>query len=156
MIKVDQYAWASGFYEGEGNVSLGQRGGINISVSQVNQEPLIKLMEIFGGKIYGPYLNKGPNDKPYYVYYLSTHEAVSNFIWKIIPWLSEKKAKELLDKLEFKINMIEFRAKYCRNFHPRDEFTYISNTGKVKCRKCISISKKKQYNARKKVESVGL
>ena len=49
-------AWAAGFFDGEGSVSISQlrSGGYNlrISASQRKREPLDELAELFGGSIY--------------------------------------------------------------------------------------------------------
>lgn len=51
-------AWLAGFLEGDGTFYRRQPtgsktgGGININVHQVNQEPLERLLKLFGGKIY--------------------------------------------------------------------------------------------------------
>jgi len=42
--------WAAGFLEGEGSFSHGPRNAVGVCVYQVNPDPLIRLIEIFGGR----------------------------------------------------------------------------------------------------------
>ena len=46
------YAWAAGFFDGEGYVSITRRDDtIHVRVSQVEREPLERLKDMFGGHI---------------------------------------------------------------------------------------------------------
>lgn len=150
-VAIVDAAWASGFYEGEGNVSFGARGGIRITITQVNREPLDRLQFLFGGTIYGPKNNGGPKDRPHYIWSVSSAPLVYNFAWQITPWLSELRLKSLMDKIEFKINMSDLRLEYCKNHHLRSTYGYRDRTGKQLCRRCIAISDAKRA-ARKKRE----
>lgn len=63
--------WAAGFFEGEGYVRAIQRRKcveLSIDVAQVYREPLDKLQELFGGKVYGPYGPYAANKQPYFKY----------------------------------------------------------------------------------------
>jgi len=46
------YAWAAGFFDGEGHIAHQPRGGIQLIVVQVVREPLEFLCTLFGGTIY--------------------------------------------------------------------------------------------------------
>jgi hypothetical protein len=46
-------AWAAGFFDGEGNVSIDRRGLVQLEVSQTVPEPLFALQEAFGGHVRG-------------------------------------------------------------------------------------------------------
>jgi hypothetical protein len=153
MIKIEDAAWAAGFYEGEGNISFGQRGGVKVAIKQVNIQPLQKMKNIFGGTIYGPKYN-GKNCQDVYTWALSTYKEVNNFVWSLSPWLSEKRLIQMVDKIEYKINMRDLRSEYCRNHHIRTYHSYLDFSGKLLCRKCRSISKKKQYRKKKEAENV--
>lgn len=149
-MKTEDVAWAAGFFEGEGNISFGQCGGVKINVQQINKEPLDKLARLFGGVIRGPITPKNPKARPYYSWNLSLNSEVNNFVWKLSPWLSEEKLSKSLNMIEFKINMAEYRVEYCRNGHIRSEGNkFIANNGKTRCRPCIAISDKKRYLRRK-------
>ena len=70
-------AWAAGFIDGEGCITL-HRNTLNgyvlrLQVSSSTIEPLERLKEIFGGRLNGPYANKGRykdsyNRKPMWVW----------------------------------------------------------------------------------------
>jgi len=55
-MKETDVAWAAGFFEGEGSLSIyfSVNGDFNgrIGASQKAREPLDKLQELFGGKVY--------------------------------------------------------------------------------------------------------
>ncbi len=44
-------AWAAGFFDGEGNVSITPDGHLRASAAQVVAEPLFELHEVFGGTV---------------------------------------------------------------------------------------------------------
>lgn len=58
MSRSHSIAWAAGFFDGEGSVSIHapqpKRGchNLHISISQKVQEPLLEVQRLFGGKIY--------------------------------------------------------------------------------------------------------
>lgn len=70
------FAWAAGFWDGEGCVSLTHRsyGGnkiprIVVQAAQVDREVLDKFCDIVGfGNVLGPYTQKNQNSQPYYVW----------------------------------------------------------------------------------------
>ena len=95
MSKSHEFAWAAGFFDGEGYIIIHKRGGnrylgyyLRVGINHVNPKPLIKIQKLFGGnlredkKIYG-------NRKPRWVWTLST-KAASEFLIKILPYLSNK------------------------------------------------------------------
>lgn len=137
MNKIMDYAWASGFYEGEGHIRNGYNGGTSVTIQQVNKEPLEKIQSIFGGTIYGPITPLSKNSNQYYNWSLSQYDAVNNFVWKIFPWLSEKKATQAIDCIEYKINIRDHRKEFCKNDHKRSEHGYTSSyNGKIMCSRC--------------------
>lgn len=145
-MKIDDAAWVAGFFEGEGNISFGQRGGVKLNVQQVNREPLDKLQSIFGGSIRGPIVPKNTKAQPYFSWNLSSNDEVNSFVWKIAPWLSEGKLSKCLDMIELKINMRDYRKAFCRNGHERNEKTsYSNNQNKIICRPCVSVRKREYY-----------
>lgn len=96
-------AWAAGFFEGEGHVKAVVRGRsksyISIDVSQVYREPLDKLQELFGGKVYGPYGPYATNKQAYFLYTAYNTKAV-NALTLMMPYLFRKgvQAQEVLQK----------------------------------------------------------
>ena len=67
--KID-LAWAAGFFDGEGNVSVKRHNNYtraNASIAQVDRRVLDKFVGIVGfGKVYGPYQPRTPNSHEYY------------------------------------------------------------------------------------------
>lgn len=46
-------AWAAGFFDGEGNIHIYERGNVGVGASQTTPEPLLALREAFGGDVRG-------------------------------------------------------------------------------------------------------
>lgn len=70
---VRDLEWAAGFLEGEGSfvAGIGRRNKTPIlclSAAQVNPDPLIRLMSVFGGRTVKRKLQK-PNHQPCWVWY---------------------------------------------------------------------------------------
>lgn len=58
----DELLWAAGFFDGEGSACLatvGEGRYVNLSVSQVEREPLDRFAAAVGGKVHGPYPREG-------------------------------------------------------------------------------------------------
>ena len=84
------FAWAAGFFEGEGSF-IAAKGGVLLSCRQVNPEPLHELVRIFGGRLTGPYPRKQPNQVPIYYWQLRAHAAVAYAVVEMWPRLSSKR-----------------------------------------------------------------
>lgn len=102
--KVEDVAWAAGFFEGEGHINVQIRGGksyIAAVVSQVYREPLDKLEKVFGGKVRGPYGPYSGNRRPHYQWSAYGSSAL-NFLNDIMPYLYRKgdQARVAIDKWE--------------------------------------------------------
>lgn len=83
-------AWAAGFLEGEGSFVTNGRRGCTTTASQINQEPLLRLQEIFGGAVVP---HKTPKGKPNYRW--RTHGMRAAAIARLIfPHLSEKRKSQ--------------------------------------------------------------
>lgn len=84
--------WAAGFFEGEGHVKCAKRGEdrwFSLEVAQVYREPLDKLQELFGGKVYGPYRPYTSQRKPYYMY-VAYGQVGLDAIEQMMPYLFHK------------------------------------------------------------------
>ncbi len=153
LTEVD-WAWAAGFYEGEGSVY--QKSGARwpsapqIHIQQVNKEPLVWLQEKFGGEIYGPRIPKNPNAQPYWAWNVNRYEEAKAFAYGILPWLSDKKRSELMQKIEFHENIKEVALNYCSKVHDKSQKrTVFGTNGGTVCLECESERKRAAY-ARKK------
>jgi len=90
-----EFAWAAGFFDGEGWVKIQSRGGdkylgyyLRIGVGQVKLEPLLKLQKIFGGNVRVKQEAIG-NRKKQYVWTLSTKQA-AHALRCMMPYLVHK------------------------------------------------------------------
>jgi hypothetical protein len=54
MVTTPQLYWAAGFIDGEGSF-IRQRACVEVTAAQKEEWPLLKLKEMFGGRIRGPY-----------------------------------------------------------------------------------------------------
>lgn len=100
-------AWAAGFLDGEGCFTLTKQSGkthesqraLHISASQVRLEPLVKLEELFGGKV-KKHSRKTMKGTTIYVWLLGQNaRKVEVFLPQVIPYMVVKKreAEILLD-----------------------------------------------------------
>ena len=117
MSKSHQLAWAAGFIDGDGFITIQNRNTkhkdkvytgtyLRVGACQASQKPLEVLQTLFGGSI--RVKNSGPNKdnynrKPQWVWTLSTEEA-SNCLKQILPYLVHKREVALLG-LEFQLTM---------------------------------------------------
>lgn len=94
MQSEAEIAWAAGFFDGEGSLSIlilnwrKTQRGFNVRVaaqcSQVIKEPLDKLCDLFGGNVLGPYRNKSSH-KSHYRWHL-TGPKLAAFLTAIEPY----------------------------------------------------------------------
>lgn len=100
-----EYAWAAGFFDGEGNTHLGYRvygnstvpiPRVMLQVAQVDRRVLDRFQRILGfGKVGGPYAPKTINSKPYYYWRVEGLPYLLEFQDKIGPYLDEVKTIQL-------------------------------------------------------------
>lgn len=81
-------AWAAGFLEGEGSF-CGRAGCERISAVQVNQEPIQRLVALFGGRV-RQYKRNHPNWKPVWNWYASGTRA-RGIMMTLYPLMSHKR-----------------------------------------------------------------
>ena len=153
MSKDTDAAWAAGFWDGEGNVSLTYRQfGPNtpkiprvvIQVAQVHTEVLEKFQSIIGmGKINGPYKPKTKNSQPYYVWRLEGVPHLNGFRKIIAPYLGSIKLKQIDDAIFARKNWEENAR--CLVHDTRLE---VSSRGTWRCKQCLSDAGKRSAAAR--------
>lgn len=98
-----ELAWAAGFLDGEGTIRFRPEktapdgkprgyGIFQIQAAQVDREVLDRLQRAMGGigKVYGPYISKQANRKPYHAYAAGGITAVEAFR-RLLPYLSSVK-----------------------------------------------------------------
>lgn len=134
MVSKAEVAWAAGFYEGEGYLT--KTSPPRVQIAQCNIEPLEKLQSLFGGSIYGPEMPKGAR-QPVFRWVLGDHASSKSFIYAIFPWLSDKKQKDTLDKIDRYADVVLVRQSNCRNGHNKDKVGfYILKGGHQRCKAC--------------------
>lgn len=100
------YAWAAGFWDGEGNVSLTYRGAHNIprivvQIAQVHREVLDKFQRVVGyGNVLGPYNPRGANSQPYYVWRVEGVNHLHTIKTVLEPYLGSEKLNQMNLALE--------------------------------------------------------
>ena len=121
MSKSHQLAWAAGFIDGDGFITIQNRKTkhkdkvytgtyLRVGACQACLPPLEKLQSLFGGSIRPK--NSGPNPhgynrKPQWVWALSTQEAGSA-LEQLVPYLVNKKEVALL-AMEFQTTMADHK-----------------------------------------------
>lgn len=117
MSKSHRLAWAAGFIDGDGFITIQRRNQkvgdktyeslyLRVGACQSSKVPLEELKKIFGGSIRGK--NNGPNPlgydrKPQWVWTLSTNSAKEALVC-LLPYLIHKKEVALL-AIEFQETM---------------------------------------------------
>lgn len=144
MSEVD-YAWAAGFYEGEGTIHLMKSGGsVVLAVNQVTLEPLERLVEIFGGMIYGPHSYN--DNQPIYRWNVYNRQHAQQIILKMWPWLSQRRQEQawsVFDRHQDRLDQQNENMLYCRKgLHLKSEFYSESKSGKRWCRACATETRK--------------
>ena len=88
MNEID-IAYAAGFFDGEGCISIGKNGAVDVRVTNTSKSVLIKLQTCFGGSI----TNRTQKvNKTQYAYCLYGEEAIE-FLATLKPYLIEKLAQ---------------------------------------------------------------
>ena len=156
-LNKQDLAWAAGFYDGEGNTRPTLRKAkskyqtpkvlVQATTSQVELDPIQKFVDaVQVGKLYGPYVRKGPNQRPIYRYCANSFESVQQLACLLWPYLCSPK------KSQFRVTLIEYlkiyreyprqpggqkARKHCRRGkHDLSEHAYITPTGRRYCKPC--------------------
>jgi hypothetical protein len=96
-MKATEYAWAAGFFDGEGHVSA-QRNRTNppvvrVSIAQVDRATLLHFRRVVGvGAVHGPRQRK--NRLPYYVFDIGSSAGVEQVRRVLWPYLSAPKRRD--------------------------------------------------------------
>jgi hypothetical protein len=122
MSKSHRLAWAAGFIDGDGFITIQQRNQtikdkqykghyLRIGACQASELPLKELQNLFGGQI--TVKNSGPNREGYnrktqYLWNISTAKA-AEVLEQLLPYLIHKKEVALI-ALEFQKTMSNFKV----------------------------------------------
>jgi hypothetical protein len=101
------YAWAAGFFDGEGCVYVkvpkeGWPSQIKVCIGQTSVDVLEKFLDIFEvGTIFGPYIQrKGGNGAPFYNYMVSSAYEIITIFSHMWPYLGKAKREQFTSKIE--------------------------------------------------------
>lgn len=88
-------AWCAGFIDGEGCIDVARH---LIQVQQNEREPLDRLVEVLGGRIYGPYTRyrkqrPGELSKPYWVWKVSRKCQAIDVARRLMPLMTMKRTR---------------------------------------------------------------
>lgn len=92
--EFDWFAWAVGFWEGDGSCSLVNNRYFRIVAVQKEREPLDRLVEVFGGKVYDP------TSKFKYYMWMTRGDHACIVAERMMPFLSKKRQEQLMPKLQ--------------------------------------------------------
>lgn len=85
-MKETDIAYAAGFFDGEGCISIANNGSVDVRITNTSKEVLLKLESIFGGSI----TNRAQKvNKTQYAYSFYGENAI-NFLKILKPYLIEK------------------------------------------------------------------
>ena len=124
-----EWAWAAGFFDGEGNIHFGKRHTLHMSITQKERQPLERLQQVFGcGSFYF-------HPKNCWVLTLSAISEVEHVCDRMWPYLSEPKRLQIKGALESHAEIIghgyeRFSKTHCKHGHAfTPANTYIDPTG---------------------------
>lgn len=112
ILLNEELAWAAGFFDGEGCIYVARMNkqsnaprNIHFDIAQIHPFVLHRFKKAVGvGKIYGPYLSKAKNRKPYWRYTLSGFEQCQFAIAALWNFLSPIKRKQATKALKGYLN----------------------------------------------------
>ena len=89
-------AWAAGFFDGEGSVSLAKNRWLRINIGQADPEPLERFRAAVGlGRVLGPYQHVptrgGYLPKPHWMWATNQYDEIETIAGVLWPWLSGPK-----------------------------------------------------------------
>lgn len=102
MPSETDLGWAAGFLEGEGSFGFnGKRGGSgtpSIQAAQVQEWPLLRLKELFGGTV-SCYPPRKPQHSPYHQWSRCGGAAMA-IMQRLLPLMSPKRQEQILVALD--------------------------------------------------------
>lgn len=152
MLDTD-YAWAAGFWDGEGCVSLTYRQfskntpripRIVVQIAQVDRRVLDRFQQIVGyGNVLGPYEQVNKNAKDYYVWRVEGVLHLAKIRDMLSPYLSEIKLKQMNDALKARQDWENTATCFVHG-----DRLVVTTRGTWRCTKCLSEAGVKAAEAR--------
>jgi hypothetical protein len=90
-----EIAWAAGLFEGEGCISLQQRGKPALTLGMCDEDAVRRFHTIIGvGQVYGPYNDKNhPDWSPKWVWKAVNRKDVPQVYMMLRPWLCQRRGQ---------------------------------------------------------------
>ena len=143
-----EHAWAAGFWDGEGCVSVSHKGKhssprIVVQIAQVDRRVLDRFQAAVGyGNVLGPYTHKNKNAQPYYIWRVEGVPHLNKIRDILSPYLGEVKLAQIDKALEERRVWEETAT--CDKGHRLSR----SPKGHWRCAECQSEQGKKNATAR--------
>lgn len=141
-VDVRDLHWAAGFLEGEGCFHFSKAKHLQVSVAQVNKEPLDRLRRVFGGgSIYLHRHDKEDHPNWNAIYRLSfVGNRAAGICMTLFPMMTIKRQGQIRVALNgWKAKRVKgIYAHKCTNGHPYTEDNVYLWKGKRLCRTCRS------------------
>ena len=113
----EQLAWAAGIMDGEGTFRCNKQNHTlrtgkkrtyyrpSLQVTQTAKyggipDMLTRLVEVLGGKIYGPYVKPKSNHSDYYDWKLGKLETVQAAMCMVWPWIGSQKRRDAIQMMK--------------------------------------------------------
>ena len=92
-----ELAWAAGFFDGEGNAHFCRNSRtVGLSVTQTSLPELQRFQSTLGvGRVYGPYINKGPRNNPHWQYRIKGFQHYQHAMCLLWRFLCQRKKDQL-------------------------------------------------------------
>ena len=142
MVTAQDIAWAAGFLEGEGSFTCRGKTVI-VSASQVQQEPLLRLQRMFGGKLYH-YTQANPKHSPFTRWHLY-HVRARGLMLTLYMFMSPKRRGQIdkaLSGWRARNRQSQYRT-HCPRGHAYTEANLLKKTDHTqgrKCRECARVA----------------
>jgi len=105
-LRILDFAWAAGLFDGEGNIRFDPRPGrkngwCQMQMAQTDRRVLDRFRGVLGiGKVYGPYPQRHEKSKPYFQYSAQGFESVQAAAAMLWRFLSPVKRNQVRATLE--------------------------------------------------------
>lgn len=141
-------AYMAGIFDGEGWFVTNRSTGPRACIAMTDEDVINRLFITTGiGRLESPRKTR-PTSKTQYKWVINKHEDVEDFIYTILPFLSQRRssrAKEVITDIEERRAKRLWRESYYICGHEKVESnTYHTNQGKTVCRTCNKNRPKKK------------
>lgn len=163
LPKIAQYAWAGGFFDGEGHIGFSlqeRKSGISypsqrISITQwYTTTSLETFRDIFGFGTVERNISMNPEA---WRYREQSPEKIKVIMESIFPYLSERKQSDWLRTQQAHNEYLAAKAEYlktCKRGHDQSQHGFTNSAGRHQCRECTR-GYNRAYRKRKNAKLCG-